>query len=334
MWGGMRYIVYGPGGIGGALGGHLFRSGREVVLVGRGSHIEKIRRHGLDLITPKESFRLKVPAVDGPGGVDWKEGDVVYLAMKSQDTEGALRDLVATGVAVEDLRIICFQNAIVNESMASRYFPHVYGAMINVPGIYLEDGVVYNPALKNTGYVELGVYPSGVDSYAETFVKDLKRAGYAVFINGDVMGAKAVKMLGNLANALVAITDGKGDAVPYREKLREEAVQCLDAAGLPLEDPEVARARVMAHRFGNSKSRQVQSRGSSWQSLIRKQGSIEADFLNGEIVRLGRIYRIPTPYNELLQRVSGAMARNRELPGKYTAEQLMEMVEASDAGPS
>ena len=106
--GGMRYIVYGPGGIGGALGGHLFRSGREVVLVGRGSHIEKIRRHGLDLITPKESFRLKVPAVDGPGGVDWKEGDVVYLAMKSQDTEGALRDLVATGVAVEDLRIICF----------------------------------------------------------------------------------------------------------------------------------------------------------------------------------------------------------------------------------
>ena len=330
----MRYFVYGPGGIGGALGGHLFRSGREVVLIGRGSHIEKIRRHGLELITPKESFRLKVPAVDGPGRVDWKEGDVVYLAMKSQDTEGALRDLVATGVAVEGLRIICFQNAIVNESMASRYFPHVYGAMINVPGIYLEEGVVYNPALKNTGFVELGVYPNGVDAYAEIFVKDLKRAGYAALINSDVMGTKAVKMLGNLANALVAITDGKGDAVPYQEKLREEAVRCLDAAGLPLEDPEAARARIKAHRFGNVESKQVQSRGSSWQSLIRKEGSIEADFLNGEIVRLGRIYRIPTPYNELLQRISGAMARNRELPGKYTTEQLMEMVEESGANPS
>ena len=185
------------------------------------------------------------------------------------------------------------------------------------------------PLRRTPGTWNSGVYPSGVDSYAETFVKDLKRAGYAALINDDVMGAKAVKMLGNLANALVAITDGKGDAEPYRAKLREEAVQCLDAAGLPLEDPEVARARVMAHRFGNSKSIRVKSRGSSWQSLIRRQGSIEADFLNGEIVRLGRIYRIPTPYNELLQRVSGAMARNRELPGKYSAEQLMDMVEAS-----
>ena len=330
----MRYIVYGPGGIGGALGGHLFRSGREVVLIGRGSHIEKIRRHGLELITPEESFRLIVPAVDSPGEVDWKRGDVVYLTMKSQDTEGALRDLVATGVSIEDLRIICFQNAIVNESMAIRYFPHVYGAMINVPGIYIEDGVVYNPASKNNGYVELGVYPSGVDSYAETFVKDLKQAGYAAFINGDVMGSKAVKMLGNLANALVAITDGKGDDKPYQEKLREEAVRCLDAAGLPLEDPEVARARVQAHRFGNSKSIRVKSQGSSWQSLFRKQGTIEADFLNGEIVRLGRIYEIPTPYNELLQRIAGAMARNREPPGKYSAEQLMDMVEANDTGPS
>lgn len=328
----MRYIIYGPGGIGGALGGFLFRSGREVVLIGRGSHIEKIRCHGLELITPKESYRLKVPAVDHPGGVDWRKGDIVYLTMKAQDTETALRDLVATGVAVNELRIISFQNAIVNESMAFRYFPYVYGAMINVPGIYLEDGVVYNPALKNAGYVEIGVYPKGVDSYAETFVEDLKRAGYAAFINGDVMGAKAVKMLGNLANALVAITDCKGDTEPYQEKLYEEAVRCLEAARLPLEDPKAVSARVQAHRFNdarNSDSLMVKIRGSSWQSLIRKQGTIEADFLNGEIVRLGRIYGIPTPYNELLQRISGEMARNRDLPGKYTTEELIEMVEAS-----
>lgn len=328
----MRYIIYGPGGIGGALGGLLFRSGREVVLIGRGSHIEKIRSHGLELITPKETYRLKVPVVDHPGGVDWRKGDIVYLTMKSQDTETALRDLVSTGVAVDELRLISFQNTIVNESMVSRYFPYVYGAMISVPGVYLEDGVVYNPAFGNRGYVEIGVYPKGVDSYAETFVVDLKRAGYAAFINSDVMGAKAVKMLGNLSNALVAITDCKGDTESYKEKICEEAVRCLEAGRLPLEDSRVVSARVQTHRFKDARSSDslmAKIRGSSWQSLIRKQGTIEADFLNGEIVRLGRIYGIPTPYNELLQRISGEMARNREVPGKYTTEELIEMVEAS-----
>ena len=62
--------------------------------------------------------------------------------------------------------------------------------------------------------------------------------------------------------------------------------------------------------------------GSSWQSLQKGLGSIEADFLNGEIVRLGRVHGIPTPYNEVLQEVSNAMAAERAKPGKFTAQEL------------
>lgn len=330
----MRYIVYGPGAIGGALGGHLFRNGFDVVLIGRGTHAEKIQTDGLELITPEETYRLKVPAVSAPGSVDLKKGDVVYLTMKSQDTEGALRDLVATGVAPEDLRIICFQNGIANESMAARYFPYVYGAMIFIPGIFLEDGVVHNPALDSAGYVELGVYPSGEDSLVGAFVADLNKAGYVAFSHPDVMGPKAEKMLGNLANALVAITDGKGDRKQYLAKMREEAVRCLEAARLPLEEPDSLQERMNQHRYRDPETSPVRTLGSSWQSLVRKQGSIEADFLNGEIVRLGRKFQIPTPYNELLQRLSGKMARNQELPGRYTEDQLMEMVEESNTNTS
>ena len=45
--------------------------------------------------------------------------------------------------------------------------------------------------------------------------------------------------------------------------------------------------------------------GSSWQSLARGPGSIEADYLNGEIVLLGRLHGVPTPANELFQRLAG-----------------------------
>ena len=141
-------------------------------------------------------------------------------------------------------------------------------------------------------------------------------------------------MLGNLANALVAITDGKGDRKQYLAKMREEAVRCLEAARLPLEEPDSLQERINQHRYRDPETSPVRTLGSSWQSLVRKQGSIEADFLNGEIVRLGRKFQIPTPYNELLQRISGNMARIHELPGRYTEEQLMEMVEESNTNTS
>jgi 2-dehydropantoate 2-reductase len=55
--------------------------------------------------------------------------------------------------------------------------------------------------------------------------------------------------------------------------------------------------------------------GSSWQSLARTAGSIEADFLNGEIVLLGRLHEVPAPANALLQSLANRMARERLLPG-------------------
>ena len=44
--------------------------------------------------------------------------------------------------------------------------------------------------------------------------------------------------------------------------------------------------------------------GSVWQSLTRSTGSVETDYLNGEIVLLGRLHRIPTP--ELSSAVNGS----------------------------
>ena len=73
--------------------------------------------------------------------------------------------------------------------------------------------------------------------------------------------------------------------------------------------------------------------GSSWQSLMRRQGSIETDYLNGEIVFLGRKHGIPTPFNAVLQRVANEMAAARDLPGKYSAEELFAMAERMAASP-
>ena len=65
-------------------------------------------------------------------------------------------------------------------------------------------------------------------------------------------------------------------------------------------------------------------RGSStWQSLRRGAGSVETDYLNGEIALLGRNVGVPTPVNELLQRLCSEHARLGLPPGSLEPADLL-----------
>src|SRR5512144_1690767 len=95
----MKYVVYGAGAIGGVIGARLHELGRDVVLICRGAQIDAVRRDGLTVKTPDGTATFRVPAVAHPSEIDLTPDDVIFLAMKSQDTEGALRELVAVAPA-------------------------------------------------------------------------------------------------------------------------------------------------------------------------------------------------------------------------------------------
>ena len=56
---------------------------------------------------------------------------------------------------------------------------------------------------------------------------------------------------------------------------------------------------------------------------MRQTGNIEADWLNGEIVLLGRLHGIATPVNELLQTTVNKMAAERIAPGSIPGAELL-----------
>ncbi len=91
----MRYIVYGAGGVGGVLGGRLSQQGHDVALIARGAHLEAIRDKGLRVEDPDGSEVLELPVAGDPSELGIGDGDVVLLAMKTQDTEPALEALAA-----------------------------------------------------------------------------------------------------------------------------------------------------------------------------------------------------------------------------------------------
>ena len=95
----MRFVVYGAGAVGGVVAARLHQAGREVAVIARGAHFLAIRDRGLILQEPHGRTALRVEAADGPGRLRWDPDDVVLLAVKSQDTAGALSALAGCAPA-------------------------------------------------------------------------------------------------------------------------------------------------------------------------------------------------------------------------------------------
>ena len=322
----MRFIIYGAGGVGGVIGGHLARTKHDVVLIGRPGHVKAVNKHGLHLITPTGTHVLHMPAVTEPREIKFVPEDVVFLTMKGQNTDEALSVLKKE---IEDVPIFCFQNGVRNEETASRHFARVYGVMVRVGAEYLKDGEV--TARRNPpGWLIIGCYPKGTDKLAEAVVAELRIAGFLTKTTEDVMPYKWGKLMSNLANAVGAITNARGNEVDQlSQAARKELSDALAQAGIHwISQEQVTKEmpETAAPLLGSINS---EGQSSTWQSLAREQGSVETEFLNGEVIRLAKRLGRQAPVNEMLIRISQEMAAKHERPGKYTPAQLLAQVAQS-----
>ena len=303
----VRFAILGAGAIGGVIGAGLHRAGHEVVLVSRGATLRALQERGLRIQTPDSDDVLRIPAAAVVPACD-----VVILATKSQDTVAALGS-VADGAVVA-----CAQNGIANERMALRRCARVYGVYVRLPAQHTEPGVVQQFAAPVAGVLDVGRYPRGADAGAVALAEAFAAAGFSSRAVEDVMRLKRAKLLGNLANAIDALS---GDAPEsLYEAARAEGLAVYAAAGLDHADESEFRDRHSPLREVAGAAHQGSS---SWQSLARGAGSIEADYLNGEVVLLGRLHGVPTPVNERLQRLANQAARGGLGPRSLAASRLL-----------
>lgn len=326
----MRYIIIGAGAIGGAIGARLFESGHEVVLTARGAHHAALRDGGLRFATPAGVSTLRIPVVSGPGELSLRADDTLILTVKAQDSMAALdawawQPVTGGGVAADSLPVLCAQNGVASERVALRRFRQVYGVCVWMPATHLEPGAVEAQGAPMTGVLPIGRYPAGADETARQVSADLTRSRFLAPVSPDVMRWKYGKLLTNLGNAVEAVFGPDSNAAAaagLRRRARDEGQAVLAAAGLDYASPDEQAAlrgdQVKAEPVNGAR----RGGGSSWQSLTRGTGSIEADYLNGEIVLLGREHGVPTPVNERLQRLANQFARERRAPGSITAGEL------------
>jgi 2-dehydropantoate 2-reductase len=318
----MRFVIYGAGAIGGVIGARLFEHGHDVVLIARGDHRHAIEQEGLRLETPDGAATHRIPVVEHVSAIDLDASeDVVVLAMKSQDTADALRALAAA--APPAIRVFCAQNGVANERAALRRFANVYGVVVMVPATHLEPGVVQASSAPATGILDIGRYPHGTDETARSVADAFDRSTFSSRAVPEIMRWKYRKLLMNLGNAIEAVFVLAPDRDQAIDELAlQEGEACLRAAGIDFASVDEDRARrgdlvrVLPVRG------EVRGGGSSWQSLARGAGTIEADYLNGEIVLLGRLHGIPTPVNEALQHLANRMAAEGRPPGSLSPDEL------------
>ena len=314
----MRIIIYGIGAIGGTLAVMLTKAGHPVIGIARGRQLEVVQHDGLKLRTPSGDFTERFACVATPGDIAFAPDDIILLTMKTQDTQAALEQLRAAGVT--DQAIFCVQNGIANDDLALRLFPNVFGVVLAMPATYTTPGEVVDFFGPKLGVFDIGRHGVGDLVAAEQFAAVLNGSGFAAFVHANLQPWRYAKLLMNLGNAVDAVLSDADAQAEYVTAARAEGEAVLAAAGItlaPIQTPERHALGTMqdiagADRVGSS----------SAQSLARGASGIETDYLNGEIVLLGRKLGVPTPVNAYFAARAQAMLRQQETLGSVSVEEV------------
>lgn len=329
-----RYVIIGAGAIGASLAAQFALAGIDYALVGRGDQITHIRQHGLNYERPEGRRQIALDAFDIADPQNLHPNDILLLTVKSQDAASALAFWSWRSVSGSEspasavLPIVTFQNGLSTESAALRTFANVYGASIFTPARFTETGTVVVGGIPQPGIVTLGRFPKGDDKNSEQIAADLNSAGYLAEATGDIRRWKAAKLLHNVRNVLELFDGPERLRETLNAAIVEEARLVLVAAGYAFAAPSERTIDISNWRIA-SDSGIVPGQQSTWQSFTRGASS-EVDFLNGEIVLLGRLHGIATPYNEAAQRLAGELAQKGAFTEPLPLEAIVSLLHRPD----
>jgi 2-dehydropantoate 2-reductase len=323
----MRFVILGAGAVGGTIGGRLADAGYDVLLLARGAHADALRRQGLRVAMPQRVIEVRPPVVERPEELPLRDEDVLVLTTKTQHSAELLDALPR-----RDLPIVCAQNGVENERLALRRFADVYAMVVMLPAVHLEPGRVDAQGTPYSGLLDVGRYFHGIDDTATAVAHALSASGFTSEPVERIMRWKYAKLLRNLGNAVEALCGHDLDDAAMKQvmdidaRARAEAVECYRAEGIDwASDEEWVQRRGKQVELAPVEGR-PRSGGSTWQSLARGAATLEGDYLNGEIVLLGRKHGIATPVNLLLQERAAELARTGGTPGSVRPQQLLDQL--------
>jgi 2-dehydropantoate 2-reductase len=332
-------VIIGAGAIGGGIAARLAQhsSAHPPVLIARGDNATAIMTDGMRFRSPDDDILVPVTVATEPSAVELHEDDVLVFATKTHQVHAALLEWAdqpvsdaggtVIGTAGEFLPVFMALNGVESERIAARLFRHVFGVCVWMPAVHLSPGAVAVRIAPVSGMFIIGRYSGKLrDSDKHLLAalrEDWEASTFHVHIVDDVMRWKYAKLIGNLGNAVQALVGPSADTPDVLGALRAEGRAVLERAGIPMasaDEESAKRGDVFTVRPIPGLSGELG--GSSWQSLVRGSGSIETDYLNGEIVMLARLNGMDAPANEAVQIAARAAAARHLQPGSMSVDEL------------
>lgn len=327
--------MIGAGAVGGMIGGRLALAGRRTVWVARGEHGRTLKQDGITILSAAGEERATSTVWLDPAEAELRPDDVLVLAVKTQDAEDALAvwaDLPVSfgtdrvAAAGECLPIVLATNGVAAEAMAMRYFQRVVGMCVWAPNVHLSPGVVVTRFAPDAAVLHCSRVPASLtdDTDREMLAllrDDFRAARMDVPLPDDVMPWKCRKLISNLGNVVDALVGPDADDVA--DLARVEAAAVLRGAGIAVvDDATESAARRAGPRVVPVPGAPAELGGSTWQSLAKGRGSLETDYLNGEIVAIAHAAGLEAPVNSALARLGRRAAAAGTAPRSMSADDL------------
>jgi len=317
----MRVAIVGAGAVGSALAASLrARNLAEVELVARGAQLRALQAGGLRVtgMPGIGAEPLHIPAVARLT----RSPDHLVFATKTQDLDAACAEAAKALRGTDQptpATVVTLQNGLRADAIAAEHFgpAAIVGCVTDVVAEAMQPGEL---RVGRMGGFVVGRPQAPADREAHRVAALFEAAGWVTWTTDNLEGARWLKLLVNLNNALAAAT-GKPVGELYEDpriaalaaRMLKEGWRVARAEGvlfeaLPWVSPGMVRAlavlpvplaaRVLRGQV-RRRSRGVAIRGSTLQSIFRGKPT-EIEFLNGEVVARGTKLGVPTPVNAAL----------------------------------
>lgn len=327
-----KTLIYGAGALGTILGALLTRAGEDVTLVSRNeAHVQALQTTGAQIRGTLE-FVQPVKAILP------REVTGVYhqiLLMTKQNDNPAIVTVLKKHLA-ENGAVCCLQNGVPEASLEDVLPPHqLLGGVVTWSATLLGPGISELTSPRDSVCFTIGT-PSGEETTQLAQLKAVLEKAGTVTTTRTLLDQRWSKLLINASISAVASSLGlccggvTEDSIvqPIGLHVMKECIDVGHAAGihfLPVSGHDLCKelsftsrdelekaCRKMPEMFYNI----APSKSSILQDL-QKGRKTEIRALNGLVCRLGKLYGIPTPYNEkvvwLIEQIEdGKLPCNRE----------------------
>jgi 2-dehydropantoate 2-reductase len=297
----MRILVIGAGATGGFYGGRLAHAGRDVTFLVRGKRAEALRKNGLTVVTPTETFTIQPKLISAAELSAAGAFDLILLSVKAYAFDAAVRDFAAA-VGSETMILPVLNGMRHLDALDARFgSEHVLGGLCRIIGDMDADGRVLQMTPLND--LVYGERSKEVTPRIEAVDAQLKGVGFNAKLAPDILSMMWFKWMllcsQGTINTLARGTTGQVRAVElfdeiglrFQTSVLEETMAVAKAHGYP---PSPELEHILRTQLTERDSPFTTS---MYRDLIRGN-PVEADQIVGDMISRARKLNVATPLIE------------------------------------